>query len=124
MSYNYSVQKKKTDVTKYSLSNIELDSQTFIFELLLKDKFNNIKVIRKIMKNNHGNLVSQNDNINYSIIDKYKLSVININNPDKPIIVKNTINHQLTTNTYLNNNIYLEINKVNNLLNLNYNINI
>lgn len=124
MSYNYSVQKKKTEVTKYSLSNTELDSQTFVFELLLKDKFNNIKVIRRIMKNNHGTLVSQNDNINYSIIDKYKLSIININNPDTPIIIKNSINHQLTTNTFINENIYIEINKINNLLMLNYNINI
>ena len=44
MSYNYeinhNVQKKKSDNSKYTYRNNEIDSQTYIFELALKDKFN------------------------------------------------------------------------------------
>jgi hypothetical protein len=106
MSYNYLNQ------NKYNLITLEDDTQTFIFELLLKDKFNNITIIRKIKKNSYGNLLSPGDNINYSNINKYKLSIININNPDEPIIIKNNINHNLISNTYNNNNIQIEIKKM------------
>jgi len=129
MSYNYeinySIQKKKQENSKYTYKNNENDSQTFIFELVLKDKFNNIKVIRRIKKCNQGNLISSDDNINYPLIDKYKLSVLNINYPDNPIIIKDAINHNLNTNTFINNDIYLEINQNSNkLLELNYYINL
>ena len=45
MTYNYVNQNNK-----YNLITLEDDTQTFIFELLLKDKFNNITIIRKIKK--------------------------------------------------------------------------
>jgi len=52
MSYNYeinyNVQKKKSDNSKYTYKNNEIDSQTYIFELALKDKFNKINVINEL----------------------------------------------------------------------------
>ena len=54
MSYNYeinyNVQKKKSDNSKYTYRNNEIDSQTYIFELALRDKFNETRVIRRIKK--------------------------------------------------------------------------
>ena len=129
MSYNYeinyNIHKKKSEQSKYTYKNNEVDSQTFIFELILKDKFSGLKVIRRIKKCNQGNLISIDDSIPYNIINKYKLTVLDINYPDKPIVVKDNLNHTLTTNTYLNNDIYLEINQtMNNMLELNYHINL
>ena len=129
MSYNYeinyNIQKKKTEQSKYTYKNNEVDSQTYIFELILKDKFNQLKVIRRIKKCNQGNLVSDEDAINYNMIEKYKLTVIDVNYPEKPIIVKELFNNSLTTNTFLNNEIYLEINQIsNNYLDFNYHINL
>ena len=129
MSYNYeinyNIQKKKSEQSKYTYKNNEVDSQTYIFELILKDKFNQLKVIRRIKKCNQGNLVSDEDAINYNMIEKYKLTVIDVNYPEKPIIIKETFNNSLTTNTFLNNEIYLEINQIsNNYLDFNYHINL
>lgn len=122
---NYNLNKKKSEQSKYTYKNNEIDSQTYIFELIFKDKFNNVKIIRRIKKCNQGNLVSSDDNISYNMIEKYKLTVLDVNNPDKPIIVKENVNHSLTTNSYLNNDIYLEINQsVNNMLEFNYHINL
>jgi hypothetical protein len=129
MSYNYeinyNIQKRKNEFSKYTYKNNEVDSQTYIFELILKDKLNQLKVIRRIKKGNQGNLVSNEDNINYDIIEKYKLTVIDVNYPEKTIIVKEVINHSLTTNTFISNEIYLEINQVaDNYLDFNYHINL
>jgi hypothetical protein len=129
MSYNYeinyNIQKRKSELSKYTYKNNEVDSQTYIFELILKDKFNQQKVIRRIKKCNQGNLVSDEDAINYNIIQKYKLTVIDVNYPEKPIIIKELLNNSLTTNTFLNNEIYLEINQIsNNYLDFNYHINL
>jgi len=122
---NYNIQKKKSEQSKYTYKNNEIDSQTYIFELILKDKFNQVKIIRRIKKCNQGNLVSNEDAINYNIIEKYKLTVIDVNYPEKPIIIKETLNNSLTTNTFLNNEIYLEINQIsNNYLDFNYHINL
>ena len=127
MSYNYeinnNISKKKTEQSKYTYKNNEIDSQTYIFELILTDKFNNIKVIRRIKKCNQGNLVSSDDNILYNTIKKYKLTILNSNYPNKPIILKEFINYSLTTNTYMTNNIYIEISQTStNLLEFNYHI--
>ena len=129
MSYNYeinyNIQKKKNELSKYTYKNNEVDSQTYIFELVLKDKFNQLNVIRRIKKCNQGNLVSDEDNINYNIIKKYKLTVIDANYPEKPIIINEVINHSLTINTFISNEIYLEINQgLNNYLDFNYHINL
>ncbi len=129
MSYNYeinyNIQKKKSDQSKYTYKNNEIDSQTYIFELILKDKFNQVHVIRRIKKCNQGNLVSSDDNIQYNMIEKYKLTVLDANYPENPIIIKDTIDHAISTNTFINNEIYLEINQnTNNLMDINYHINL
>ncbi len=129
MSYNYeinyNIHKKKNEISKYTYKNNEIDSQTYIFELILKDKFNNLKVVRRIKKCNQGNLVSTDDNISYNMIEKYKLTVLDVNNPDKPIVVKESVDRSLTTNSYLTTDIYLEINQTsNNMLEFNYHINL
>lgn len=125
MSYNYeinyNVQKKLNEQTKYTYRNCEIDSQTYIFELILKDKLNNLKVIRRIKKCNQGNLLSSDDNITYNMIDKFKLTVLDANKPENPIVVKESVNHSLSTTTYTNNEIYLEINQTSNdLMDFNY----
>ncbi len=129
MSYNYeinyNIQKKKSDQSKYTYKNNAIDSQTYIFELILKDKFNQVHVIRRIKKCNQGNLVSSDDNIQYNMIEKYKLTVLDANYPENPIIIKDTIDHAISTNTFINNEIYLEINQnTNNLMDINYHINL
>ncbi len=129
MSYNYEInynsQKKKSDNSKYTYKNNENDSQTYIFEIALKDKFNNIQIIRRIKKCNQGNIISAEDNIQYSMIEKYKLTVIDANNPENTFIIKELIDHSLTTTTFLNNDIYLEITQNSDkCMDFNYHINI
>ena len=113
MSYNYQIncnnQIKKSDTTKHLYQNSESDTNTYIFELFLKDKSNKNKIFRCIKKTDKGTLISPDDNVPYNSVIKYKLSVLNINNPDKTIVVKDYLNPLLTTTTFLDKNIYLEI---------------
>jgi hypothetical protein len=109
--------------SKYIYKNNEIDTNTYIFELLLKDKDYNSKIIRCIKNNKQGKLVTSNDNILYENIDNYKLSFVDIINPNKSIIINEYIDHKLSSNVYINKKIYLEINKINDkLLNMNYRI--
>jgi len=118
MSYNIQYQKK------YSYTKKEINTPTYIFEIILQDITNNRKTFRYIKKSNQGNLLSKKDNILYNLIKKYKLTIFDINNPNEPIIIKQYLDHSLTTNTYLANNIYIEINQeINNLINIDYHIN-
>jgi hypothetical protein len=113
MSYNYEINinnsKKKKSSHKYTCNNNEVDSKTYIFELIVINKMNENNIIRKIKRNNVGTLISCDDMILYNNIDKYILTVIDINNPNNPIIVKEQFNDMLTANIYLNDMIYLEI---------------
>ena len=126
MSYNYEItydnNKKKSEQSKYVYKNNELDSQTFIFELILKNKMNQNQTIRKIMKSNQGCLISYEEDIKYDIMQRYKLTVIDVNNMNEIIIIKDIIDHSLSTNTFMDEKIYLEITHTNMLLNINYNI--
>lgn len=129
MSYNYEItsntQKKKYNNSKYTYKSNEADSQTYIFELILKDKSNNVNVIRRIKKCNQGNLITNEENIQYKNVEKFKLTVIDMDFPNKIIVIKEQINHSLTTTTFNNNDIYLEINEKNNgLMDFNYHINL
>ena len=92
-------------------SNNQNNDTTYIFELILIDKLNNYHVIRRIKKSNKGKLISQNDKINYDLFDKYKLTVLNINDIDNPIIINDDINVRLPNMIFNYNGIYLEINK-------------
>ena len=114
MSTNYDISKKKSEHSRYIYKDNELDSQTFIFELILVNKNENQQIIRKIKKSNQDSLITSEDNIDYNSVQKYKLTVIDISNPNEPIVVKEMIDHSLSTNTFLNNVIYLEITYDNN----------
>jgi hypothetical protein len=109
--------------SKYIYKNTEIDTKTYIFELLLKDKDYNSKIYRCIKNSNRGKLITSNDNILYENIDNYKLSFVDIINPDKSIIINEFINHNLSSNIYIDNKICIEINKIKDkLLNMNYKI--
>lgn len=127
MSYNYEINydniKRKTENSRYVYKSTELDSQTFIFELILKNKNHDNTVVRKIMKTNTGTLITDEDNIDYMNFNKYQLTIIDMNAPDKYILVKENIDHKLTTNTFINEAIYIEIfEDINHHMILNYNI--
>lgn len=125
MAYYYNKNKKKNEISKYICENNENDSQIYVFELVLKTNLNQLKIIRCIKKCNYGNLISANDNIAYNTIDKYKLTVFNLNCPNNHIIIKDAVNHSLSSNTFITNDIYLKINQAsNNMLNFKYYINI
>lgn len=92
-------------------TNNKKNDGTYIFELILKDKLNNYHVIRRIKKSNKGKLISQNDKIYYNFFDKYKLTVLNINDINNPIIIKDEINNNMSNMIFNYNDIYLEITK-------------
>ena len=75
------------------------------------------------MKHATGSLITLEDNIMYTDIEKFKLTIIDINFPDKPNVIKQTIDHNLSTNVFLNENVYIEINQTfNNNMLINYTI--
>jgi hypothetical protein len=128
MSYNYQINyntfQKKSNASKYSHQHNENDSTTYIFELCLVDKIDNTKIIRRISKLNQGNLISSEDNIIYDSFLKFKLTVLDINNPDKLIIVKDYLYPNLTMVSIVNKDIYLEIFQTSeNYMDFYYNIN-
>lgn len=112
------------NLKKYNYKNTyDIDEQndsTYIFELILKDKLNNYHIVRKIKKSNKGKIISQNDKIYYNLFDKYKLTILNINDIDNPIVIKDNLNNK----TFNNDDIYIEINKTSdNLMIFKYSIN-
>lgn len=121
---NYSIQKKKQENSKYSLMNNEQDSQLFIFEIILKTLDDKSITIRKIKKGTQGMLISSEDNIKYSDIDRIKVSILDSNNLKNEITTKITIDHKTNYTTYLDSIIYLEFNSNSSgLLIANYNFN-
>jgi len=126
MSYNYEINlnnpKKKSEQSKYTYKTNESDSPTLIFELILKDKNNENIIIRRIKKSNQGVLITPEDNIKYNMMERYRLTIIDVNSPDNVIYVKDNINHTLSTNTFINNMIYLEISEMSDCMNICYNI--
>ena len=119
MSYNHEI--IYTNKTKYNYTNTETDQQLYIFELILKITNNEEKIFRCIKKSNKGLL--DIDDILFHTINKFKLTVLNINSPDTPIVFKKIIDHSLNSNTFLTPEIYLKINKTNNnFIEFNYNI--
>ena len=105
---NYSIQKKKTENTKYSLKHNEQDSQLFIFEIILKPFDGNNIVLRKIKKNIQGKLFTSEESIKYANIDKIQVSVLNSNNLKNEIVSHVVINHNTSCTTYYTQQIYLE----------------
>jgi hypothetical protein len=103
-----------------NIYNINNDNNnTYIFELELKGSNNKNIIIRKIKKSNKGNIISQNDNIKPNMIKKFKLTIINLNNIDNPIIIKNDFNIFKLQDLILpegNNDIYLKFYETNDKL--------
>ncbi len=117
MSYNHEIIYK----TKNFYTKNEPVQQLYIFELVLKNLNNEEKIFRCIKKSNQG--LIDIDNILFHTINKFKLTVLNINSLETPIIFKKIIDHSLNSNTFLTPEIYLEINKTNNnFIEFNYNI--
>lgn len=108
---NYSIQKKKTENSKYTYKNNEQSNQNFIFEIILKDKSGELTTIRKIKKGTQGNLISSIESIIYETVDKVKISILNTNDINNEIIIKLSIDHNTTYTTFMSNDIYLEFNK-------------
>ena len=108
--------------SKYTYSINELDNQMFVFEIILQ-KFNQKnKIIRKIKKNTSGKLITINEKIDYSNINKIIINAININNPTTEIIVDIKLDQLNKYSTFINKNIYLEFFSTSDLLECNYNI--
>lgn len=127
MSYNYEINDnnsvKKYVQSKYTCRTNENDSQTYIFEIILKNKSNNYQVIRCIKNANQGKIITNDDYILYDTIVKYKITLINVKHPNDPIIIKNNFDSSLTTNTHLNDDVYLEMNQtMEKYLEMTYNI--
>lgn len=93
---NYSIQKKKTENSKYTYKNNEQSNQNFIFEIILKDKSGELTTIRKIKKGTQGNLISSIESIIYETVDKVKISILNTNDINNEIIIKLSIDHNTT----------------------------
>ena len=118
---NYS--NEVNNISKYNYTRTESDQQLYIFELILKTITDEDKIFRCIKKNTQGSIINSEDNILFETITKFKLTVLNINNLNNQIIIKKLIDHSINSNTFLTNEIYLELNKTeNNLIELNYNI--
>ena len=119
MNYNNDI--KYTTKTKNNYTKTESDQDLYIFELILKISNNEEEIFRCIKKSNQGSI--DIDKIEFDTVNKFKLTVLNINSLETPIIFKKLIDHSIKSNTFLTPDIYLEINKTkNNFIEFNYNI--
>ena len=105
---NYSVQKKKSENSKYIYSNLEQDSQIYIFEILITNNDGTLNTIRRIMKGNQGSLITSIDSLLYSNIDKIKITLLDSNNIKNEIISKITLDKASSYTTFYNNEIYFD----------------
>jgi hypothetical protein len=108
--------------SKYTYTINEIDDEIFVFEIILK-KFNNKnKIIRKIIKNKKGNIISLLENIIFENIDNIILNVININNPKQEINLQVNLDQTKKYNTFINPLIYIEVFSNNDFLECNYHL--
>jgi len=119
---NYTIQKKKTENSKYTYKMNEQDSQIFVFEFIFRNNEGINTTVRKIKKGTQGNVISSSDEILYNNIDKIKISILDSNNINNQIQAKIILDHSTTYTTYLTNELYLEFNNNKNFLECNYNI--
>lgn len=120
---NYTIQKKKTENSKYIYKMNEQGSQLFVFELIFRNNDGINNTIRKIKRGNQGKVISSTDNILYNNVDQVKISILDSNNINNQIQAKILIDHTTTYTTHITHEIYLEFNKDNNnYLECNYNI--
>lgn len=119
---NYTIQKKKTENSKYTYKMNEQGSQIFVFELVFRNKEGINTTIRRIKRGNQGNVISSSDEILYNNIERIKISILDSNNINNQIQAKIILDQSTTYTTYITNEIYLEFNNNNNYLDCNYNI--
>ena len=120
---NYTIQKKKTENSKYIYKMNEQGSQLFVFELIFRNNDGINNTIRKIKRGSQGKVISSTDNILYNNVDQVKISILDSNNINNQIQAKILIDHTTTYTTHITHEIYLEFNKDNNnYLECNYNI--
>jgi hypothetical protein len=120
VSYTYEVKnlqtKSNNNDSKYTYKTNEVDTQLYIFEVLLKDSTGKVHSIRKIKKSNQGTLIDIDDTLQYELMQKVKITVINVNKAQEPIILRGNIDHKTTYTTLLNKDFYLEMTQKNNYL--------
>lgn len=119
---NYTIQKKKTENSKYTYKMNEQGSQIFVFELVFRNNEGINTTIRRIKRGNQGNVISSSDEILYNNIERIKISILDSNNINNQIQAKIILDQSTTYTTYITNEIYLEFNNNNNFLDCNYNI--
>ena len=85
---NYTIQKKKTENSKYIYKMNEQGSQLFVFELIFRNNDGINNTIRKIKRGNQGKVISSTDNILYNNVDQVKISILDSNNINNQIQAK------------------------------------
>jgi hypothetical protein len=95
-------------------------SHTLIFELILNN-FNKSITKRCIQKTINGELISEADNIFYNQYTHFDLTIMDADNINNIIIIKDNIMKDNLSTVINSDKIYLEINKLkNNLMTFNY----
>jgi hypothetical protein len=104
--------------SRYVYSNNETDTKIYICELEIMDISGVSHIIRKLIKSRSGFLVVPTDDILFSTINKYKLTIVNINDMSDIINIEKT----LDDNIIKTNNIVIHFQNINNLVQCSYNI--
>ena len=108
--------------SKYIYTLNEQDTQMFVFEIILKKINQKNKIIRKIKKTKQGSLITFDENIVFSEINKIELTAININDPTNEITVNLSLDQNKKFSTYIDSKIYLEFYATIDKLEANFNI--
>lgn len=115
-------QENISNISKYNYRINENETEMFIFEVILK-KFNHRNQKLRIIKDCRiGQLLTVINNINYNDIKKVLITAIDINNPNKEIIVECILNQSNKHTLFFNNDLFIEFYEKNGLLESNYNI--
>jgi hypothetical protein len=106
--------------SRYVYNNNETGAKIFICELEIMDFSGVSYIIRKLIKSRSGFLVVPTDAILFSNINKYKLTIVNINDMSNIINIENACT--LDNNIIKTNNIVIHFQNINNLVQCSYNI--
>ena len=103
---------KKYTKSKYSFNVPPSDSSTFFFELEIEFNDNKKKMFRKIEDKKYSNLILLEDNIEYSKLKKFNISITKIPSHDtKKYYMEDTFNKKSNYYSNKNNDIYIEFSK-------------
>jgi hypothetical protein len=106
--------------SRYVYSNNETDAKIYICELEIMDISGVSHIIRKLIKSRSGFIVVPTDDILFNTINKYKLTIVNINDMSDIINIENACT--LNDNIIKTNNIVIHFQNINNLVQCSYNI--